>query len=77
MACCSSSVRLVTFLFVGHSAFLFYKAHVEVFFSTWVVCFILICQISLCIVQKAFVGYLCGENLPICVLSLLSLSGIF
>lgn len=66
-----------TFLFVGHSAFLFCEVHVEVF-STWVVSFILTCQISSCIiVQKAFVGYMCGENLPIGVLSLLSLSGIF
>lgn len=70
-------MTLNTFLLVGHSAFLFCEAHVEVF-STWVVSFILTCQISSCImVQKAFVGYMCGENIPICVLSLLSLSGIF
>lgn len=70
-------MRLGTFLFVGHSASLFHKAHGAVLFSTWAVSFIVTCQTSLCIVQKAFVGYLCGERLPIRVLPLLSLTGSF
>lgn len=70
-------MSLNTFLFVGHSAFLFHKAHVAVLFSTWAVSFIITCQTSLCIVQRLLLVTCLGEGPPVRVLPLLSLTGSF